>query len=288
MNPSIFIGDDRLECLENTRKRTLKDIYNWTNSKGRPNVYLLIGAAGTGKSTIATTVAGVYQRKRQLGCHMFFVRERSHPGNVLQTIAYLLAEYSRPIAKSLSEQLKKSGNLDSSNLKAKFDILLQQPLSAVATKVGRPVLIVLDALDECGTPELRQSLLHVLRDCLPALPANFRILITSRPDEDINPLISSSHFRRMILDQHSIESKDNVFTYIKSRFDDMKSSGKLKVPEDCDWDNSIKILSESADGLFIWASTAVRFVEGERSSRDRKSTRLNSSHSGESRMPSSA
>ncbi|PAV14715.1 nucleotide-binding-oligomerization-domain like receptor [Pyrrhoderma noxium] len=267
LNPSIFTGDDRLECLENTRKKTLEDIYDWVNAEGPPNVLLLIGAAGTGKSTIATTVAGMYQRKRQLGCHMFFVRERSHPRNVLQTIAYLLAEYSQPIAKSLSEQLKKSGNLDSSNLKVKFDILLQQPLSAVATEVGHPVLIVLDALDECGTPELRQSLLHVLRDCLPALPANFRILITSRPDEDINPLISSSNFRRMILDQHSIESKDNVFTYIKSRFDDMKSSGKLKVPEDCDWDNSIQTLSESADGLFIWASTAVRFVEGERSSR---------------------
>ena len=186
LNPSIFTGDHRPECLENTRKRTLEDIYDWANAKGRPNVLLLIGAAGTGKSTIATTVAGMYQRKGQLGCHMFFIRERSHPGNVLQTIAYLLAEYSQPIAKSLSEQLKKSGNLDSSNLKVKFDILLQQPLSAVATEVGHPVLIVLDALDECGTPELRQSLLHVLRDCLPDLPANFRVLITSRPDEDID------------------------------------------------------------------------------------------------------
>ena len=196
-------------------------------AEGCPNVLLLIGAAGTGKSTIATTVAGVYQRRRQLGCHMFFVRERSHPGNVLQTIAYLLAEYSHPIAETLSEQLKKSGNLDSSNLKAKFDILLQQPLSAVATKLGHPVLIVSDALDECGTPELRHSLLHVLRDRLPALPANFRVLITSRPDEDIDTLISSAHFRVKVLDQHSKESKDSVSTYIKSQFDGMRSSRKL-------------------------------------------------------------
>ncbi|PAV14651.1 nucleotide-binding-oligomerization-domain like receptor [Pyrrhoderma noxium] len=269
LNPSIFTGDDRLECLENTRKKTLEYIYDWVNAEGPPNVLLLIGAAGTGKSTIATTVAGMYQRKRQLGCHMFFVRERSHPRNVLQTIAYLLAEYSQPIAESLSEQLKKSGNLDSSNLKAKFNILLRQPLSTVATEVGHPVLIVLDALDECGTPELRQSLLHVLRDCLPALPANFRVIITSRPDEGIDTLISSSRFRVKVLDQHSDESKVNVKTYIKFQFDQMRSSKKLKVPSDCDWDNSIQTLSESADGLFIWASTAVKFVEGERSSRYR-------------------
>ena len=124
MRPSDFSGDGRPECLENTRKQTLEDIHDWANDKGGPNVLLLIGAAGTGKSTVATTVAGIYQRKGQLGCHLFFIRERSHPGNVLQTIAYLLAEYSQLIAKSLSEQLKKSGNLDSSNLKTKFDILL--------------------------------------------------------------------------------------------------------------------------------------------------------------------
>ena len=195
---------------------------------------------------------------------MFFVREKSDPGNVLQTIAYLLAEYSQPIAESLSEQLKKSGNLGSSNLKAKFDILLQQPLSTVATEVGHPVLVVLDALDECGTPELRQSLLNVLRHRLPTLPDNFRILITSRPDEDISHLFSSSSFNTIKLEQHSDESKLNVHTYIKHQFDQMRSSGRLKVPDDYEWDRSVQTLADSADGLFIWASTAVRFVSEER------------------------
>ncbi|PAV14701.1 nucleotide-binding-oligomerization-domain like receptor [Pyrrhoderma noxium] len=269
LNPSIFTGDHRPECLENTRNKTLEYIYDWANAKGRPNVLSLIGAAGTGKSTIATTVAGVYQKKGQLGCHIFFIRERSHPGNVLQTIAYLLAEYSQPIAESLSEQLKKSGNLDSSNVKTKFDILLQQPLSAVAAKVAHPVLIVLDALDECGTPELRQSLLDVLRDCLTTLPDNFRVLITSRPDEDIDILIDSPNLRVKILDQHSNESKDNVSTYIKFQFNQMKSSGKLKIPSGCDWDDSINKLVQGADGLFIWASTAIKFVREEKWTRYR-------------------
>ncbi|PAV14658.1 nucleotide-binding-oligomerization-domain like receptor [Pyrrhoderma noxium] len=269
LNPSIFTGDDRPECLENTRKKTLEYIHDWVNAEGPPNVLLLIGAAGTGKSTIATTVAGMYQKKGQLGCHIFFVREKSDPRNVLQTIAYLLADYNQLIAESLSEQLKKSGNLGSSNLKAKFDILLQQPLSAVATEVGHPVLIVLDALDECGTPEQRQSLLDVLRDCLTALPDNFRVLITSRPDEDIDILIDSHHLRVKILDQHSNESKDNVSTYIKFQFNEMKSSGKLKIPSGCDWDDSINKLVQGADGLFIWASTAIKFVKEEKWSRYR-------------------
>ena len=225
---------------------------------------LLIGAAGTGKSTIATTVAGRYQRRRQLGCHIFFLRERSHPGSVLQSIAYSLAAYNQTIAESLVNQLKDTGVLGPSNLKTKFDILLRHPLSAIATKVHHPVLIVLDALDECGTPESRQSLINVLRDCLPTLPPNFRILITSRPEEDIASLNSERKFLTVTIDQHSDESKANVSTYIEFEFNQMRSSGKLNVPDDYEWDRNIRRLAESADGLFIWASTAVRFVREER------------------------
>ena len=166
--------------------------------------------------------------------------------------------------------MRSSGDIGPSSLKAKFEILLRNPLSIVSTKVRGLVLIVLDALDECGTLELRQSLLDVLRDHLPTLPANFRILITSRPDEDISPLISEPSFLTMTLDQHSDESKVDVAVYIKNKLNRMKFSGELNVPDDREWDDNLRRLAESADGLFIWASTAVRFV------RELKRSRLDS------------
>ena len=58
LNPPEFSGNDRPDCLEGTRLQTLQRIDEWVNTEGYPNVLLLIGAAGTGKSTIATTVAG--------------------------------------------------------------------------------------------------------------------------------------------------------------------------------------------------------------------------------------
>ena len=264
LNPPEFSGNDRPHCLENTRLQTLQSIDEWVNAEGYPNVLLLIGAAGTGKSTIATTVAGKYQRSKQLGCHIFFLRGSSDPGNVLESIVYSLAVYSQPIAESLVKQLGGSGHLGPSNLKTKFDILIRETLSTVVADAGSPILIILDALDECGTPETRQSLINVFRDCLSTLPDNFRILITSRPDEDISPLISSPSYKIITLDQHSDESKLNVYTYIKHQFDQMRSSERLKVPSDYEWDKSIQTLADSADGLFIWASTAVRFVSEER------------------------
>ena len=262
LNPSDFTGDDRPECLENTRKETLDSIYQWVDASGYPNVLLLIGAAGTGKSTIATTVAGRYQRRRQLGCHIFFLREKSHPGNVLQSIAYSLAAYSQTIAESLVDQLKGRGDLGPSNLKTKFDILLREPLYAAAIEVREPILIVLDALDECGTPESRRSLINVLRNRLSTLPPNFRFIITSRPENDILAFTPSQspNVQTFDLDNQIDENKIDVFTFIKHELEELKSLRALRVPQDWSWDEGLQRLANAAGGLFIWASTAIKFI----------------------------
>ena len=265
LNPSEFDGGNRPECLENTRRETLQRIYRWVDARGYPNVLLLIGAAGTGKSNIATTVAGEYQRRGQLGCHMFFLQGRSHPGDVLQTIAYSLAVYNQSIAESLAEKLKNGGDIGPSSLKTKFEILLRDPLSAVATKTSSPILIVLDALDECGAPETRRSLMNVLRDGLPDLPSNFRFVITSRPEKDILTFTSlpSLKVQALNLDHRMGENRRDVFTYIKHELEVLRSLGSLDVPQGWPWDESIQSLANIADGLFIWASTAINLISGE-------------------------
>ena len=271
MNPSIFTGNDRPQCLDNTRKETLQNIYNWVNAEGYPNIFLLIGAAGAGKSTTATTVAGVYQRRRQLGCHIFFVRGRSQPGDVFQTIAYSLSVHNQTMAETLVSHLKDIGDLEPSNLKTKFEILLREPLSAIATSVRSPTLIVLDALDECGTPETRRNLMNILYDELLTLPPNYRFLITARPEEDILPFVSLSPLavHALNLDYRIEESRLDVYTYTKHELEKLKSSKSFVVPQDWDWDEGIRRLADTADGLFIWASTAVRFVKEEKLSRSR-------------------
>ncbi|PAV19949.1 nucleotide-binding-oligomerization-domain like receptor [Pyrrhoderma noxium] len=256
------LGDSRPQCLKGTRKETLRDIYDWVNANRLPNVLLLIGGMGMGKSTIATTVAETHRGKGQLGCYLFFTREKSNPSIVLPTIAYRLALYSTHVAEAIEKQLKDVGELSSATLRSKPEFLLRRPLSEAAAKISSPVLIVLDAIDECGNHETRRSLLEVLRDGLPTLPPNFRFLITTRPKNDFsrNP---SPKFQVIKLDEKSKESKSNVFMYIKHEFEQMKLEGELLVPDNWPWDTSIRILADKADGLFIWAATAVKFVKEE-------------------------
>jgi hypothetical protein len=55
-----------------------------------------------------------------------------------------------------------------------------------------PVIIILDALDECGDPVSRKSLLSLLAQELTKLPPFFRFLITNRREADIDAALSWS------------------------------------------------------------------------------------------------
>src|ERR1700749_206636 len=61
-------------CLPNTRVDLLREIYTWADRKDGRFIYLLNGLAGTGKSTIARTVARKYFENEHLGASFFFSR----------------------------------------------------------------------------------------------------------------------------------------------------------------------------------------------------------------------
>ncbi|PAV17360.1 WD40 domain containing protein [Pyrrhoderma noxium] len=274
LNPSQIPGDDRPECLENTRVQTLQDIHEWTSETGYPNILLLIGGTGTGKSTIATTVAETRRRSGHPVCHLFFIRGKSDPSTVIRTISYNLAVSHPSIARSIDAEVKQGGELSSATLKSQFDIFLHKPLLSVSPEIDHPILIVLDAFDECGTTQSRRALIDVLRDGIPSLYSNFRFLITGRPEEDILFWKSSPTVQSLLLDSQSDESISDVSAYIEYELGRVKPPSMLKVPSNSPWDEGIRILSQAANGLFIWASTAVKFVSESRLNRLKRLERL--------------
>ena len=60
------------------------------------------------------------------------------------------------------------------------------PLSCIQSlSTKSQIVLVLDALDECGTTKDRGALVKVLAEKSTHLPSTFRFVITSRPDIDI-------------------------------------------------------------------------------------------------------
>ena len=145
LNPSHLPGDGRPTCLRGTRTRILEQISRFIDKESynsEPNVTFLIGGAGTGKSTIATSIADHYRERRQLGCHLFFLRGKSDPNTLIKTIAYNLAVFNESIAHSLEDALDGCGDFSSATLNSHFDILIRKPLSLASNHIPCPVLIV--------------------------------------------------------------------------------------------------------------------------------------------------
>ena len=121
--------------------------------------------------------------------------------------------------------------MDPSNLNTKFEILFRDVLSALTANVRSPVLIVFDALNECGTPETRQSLMNILYNDLLTLLSNFLFLITARPEGDILLFmyLSTCGVRILNLDNRIGESRLDVKRYIESEWKKLKSSNALVI-----------------------------------------------------------
>jgi hypothetical protein len=120
-----------------------------------------------------------------------------------------------------------------------------------------PIFFVIDAVDESGDRTARTSLLKALLANLTKLPSNFRILVTSRPDNDIEQQLGSNS---LVL-RKSMEKVEWTGRDIRRYID-----RELSIPRFNDkWPNGkwLDGLVELAEGLFQWAYTACRFIEGD-------------------------
>ena len=266
---------NRSNCMEGTRVQVLGTINSWFQDRSLPNIFLLTGGVGTGKSTIARTIAQQYKRKGELGAYMFFIRGKidtnatstTITNMVIQTIAYNLSCYNSKIAELVYAQIGDFEETLFPSSETLFEKFLSGPLRSYMTAVNNektPMLVVLDALDECGDSNAQRDLSDFIVSKLSGLPSNFRFLITSRPEKGVNSLSqsTSSHLcEHMCLDPKSDDCKRDILKFIKHEMGRLRESGDILVEVDWSWDDNMVKFGDVADGLFIWASAAIKYIE---------------------------
>ncbi|KAJ7791983.1 hypothetical protein B0H14DRAFT_2395178 [Mycena olivaceomarginata] len=161
-------------CLQGTRVELLTRIQNWALNPAERTL-LLYGAAGTGKSATLHTIARDLDSDN-LALVQFFafnhsVQNRSS-SQLIPTWAKKLAELHPPLQAYL-RGLQLS-DLESTDLVHQQDIPLPKGLASL-TNCGKPVLFIIDALDECQVHDL----FHILEGlvCEPTIPVFFRFHI---------------------------------------------------------------------------------------------------------------
>ncbi|KAG9123085.1 hypothetical protein FRC07_000254 [Ceratobasidium sp. 392] len=245
-------------CTPNTRQRVLQELQDWASDPKGAKVYWMNGMAGTGKTTIAHSFCAYLDTAQQLAASFFCSRtlpECRYVARLVPTIAYQLARFCRPFQDVLSRVLESDPDIGVLDVNIQFERLLKGPL--LETRDALPAglfIVVVDALDECEDREVALSLLKVLLRYADDLPIKF--FVTCRPERGLSDLVSSyGEPSRLLYHLHDIEQslvQTDIETYLRTEL------GPTGVAVD-----HIKRITELSGKLFIYAATAVRYLQAE-------------------------
>ena len=109
--------DRKKICLPSTRLSILEKILEWISSSSSQRILLLHGMAGTGKSTIANTIAKILFESGRLGASYCFSRDDMvdrNAENMFSTIAVEMAQSDKLFSRKLGEAIEDIGLRSSS------------------------------------------------------------------------------------------------------------------------------------------------------------------------------
>ncbi|KAJ7199412.1 quinon protein alcohol dehydrogenase-like superfamily, partial [Mycena pura] len=256
----------RRECLPGTRSKIIEDITELLTTPSEARIIWLSGVAGSGKSTVATSVSEYFRGLGRLGTFLCFTRNdvgESDPTLVLHTIALGLAKAHPHIERAICMALSRDSNLVGAPIEKQFQELFLRLLESVKQHLIGPFIVIMDALDECAD-DSRNVLGNLIANSFTKLPAAFRFFVTSRPDSDITRLFrNKTAIQELSLDIAS-ESHNDISLYICDRLATIRQAHPDLNPI---WpgDQTVQQLISLSGNLFIWAATALDFIQGKKS-----------------------
>jgi NACHT domain len=275
-------------CLLDTRVDLLRQVFDWADGQDERRIFWLNGLAGTGKSTIARTVAREYFERGRLGASFFFSRgggDVSHAGKFFTSIAVQLTNNAPCLRRYISEAVTERSDIATQSLSDQWRQLVLRPLSKLnGDSCPSSYILVVDALDECDDNKNIRIILQLLAEARSLKTVQLRVFLTSRPEIPIRHgfyQISGAKYQDFVLHNISSAIIDHDITIFLEQ--NLRIIGQ-ECGLDAGWPSEyiIKGLVQNASGLFIWAATACRFIcEGQkrRVIKDRLSSVLQSSGS---------
>ncbi|KAG6844681.1 hypothetical protein H0H87_004721 [Tephrocybe sp. NHM501043] len=258
-------GGLKHQCFQGTREVVISEIMNWAGGDHSQRICWLSGPAGFGKSAIMQTVAERLDEKGNLAASFFFLRgagARSEFTRVIATIAYHIS-HSIPDSQPLIQQaLHADPTVVSQPIQHQLQKLVLDPLKQIPTQ-KRPMIIVVDALDECDDYKSITEFIQLLVEAYDHFP--FRFLLASRIENHIAQAFTGDQAQSMtcFLKLETFDATYDITTFITSRFDEIrKHRPRLFQKTEQMWTASEELaaLAEKSDGLFIFAAIVVAFI----------------------------
>ncbi|PTB66799.1 hypothetical protein BBK36DRAFT_1198452 [Trichoderma citrinoviride] len=271
------VDSEEAYCLPGTRSQIIQQIKHWSTSPDSKSIFWLNGMAGTGKSTISRTIAQSFSSDNILGASFFFKRGEGDRGRTTFLFTTLTAQLVRrmpSLAPRIRQVLELEPQIHEKSLGDQFQMLILDPLRRdPGSWQSSDLLIVIDALDECGLEASMRTLINILSKAQQTKNPRLKFFLTSRPElpirlgfEDI-----SGQYDNMLLAVVSTPTiEHDIELFMRHQLDTIKQDYNKSVTQhrkiSDDWPGAdvIQKLVASAIPLFIVAATICRFLNDRR------------------------
>ena len=248
-------------CLKGTREAVLDTIEVWAGDFDQPPVYWLNGVAGSGKTTIARTIAARLFADGQLGASFFCSRDfedRRDIRFIFPTLAVQLARKHPKFRSTFVRLVRSDPEIVHESLCDQMRKLIVQPIRGS----GVSTAIVIDALDECKDEKPASAILSVLGQFVAEIP-EVKFFITGRPEPRIwqgfrLPLLAEATDVFVLHDVDPGRVANDIRLFFTHEFSELVR--RRRGLGDWPTKEQIDLLCRRAAGLFAYAVATVRFI----------------------------
>ena len=229
----------------------------WLADPDGEKIYWITGKPGVGKTALASWLCA---RWPEVAAGHFFRRSdarRSDPRQCVRSIAYQLSTQLRDYQARLNAlALDDIDEFDSGTL---FEVLVVEPLAAGLPPPARPVVVVIDALDE-AREDHQIEFAAVVATAFSRTPSWLRFVVTSRSESRVVTALRGQTPHH--LGSSGEENEDDIREYVRRELSRHAPDGR--APE-----AAVEAVVRRSGGIFLYATYVCRELASGQLSPDR-------------------
>ncbi|KAI1075489.1 hypothetical protein F5B20DRAFT_559891 [Whalleya microplaca] len=240
------------------------DFEAWRQGPG--SLLWLYADAGSGKTVLTSTIIdNLETRDRGLLAYYYFSFQRKKLQNIRDfkyaLLVQLIKRLSRPHESNpesfhIPQHFTELRNMYYPSRSPKMKDLDKTILDIIGESTR--TFIVIDALDECDTPKLRYDILEFVEWLLKSTTADLYVLVTSRPQDDIELTINQLSVAKKLVAFNPNEVDSDIRSHLEVL---MKDTSYRRWSKDLQ-EKVINHITERSGGIFRWADLQVQELRG--------------------------
>jgi len=247
----------------------------WIEADDRTRPFCVVfGPAGSGKTSLLWYIVRTCTDKGYDTARFFFRRgmaERNSAAHLVTTIAFQIALSIPELQPYIAKAIALDSTILSGSPRRCIDNLLVQPMrqlwSDYPSFIVCPRVILIDALDECGTPDILFQLISTLSSALLSNPLPYFCVFSSRPEAHIVKAFSSDPTQHLISRQIDIgmdfDAMADIRIFFRFRMGEIRHRHPFRelIPANWPSESDLNTLIRKSAGHFIYAATAMKYID---------------------------